>query len=931
LKLSLDTFICLDLETTGLDPAIDQITEIGAAKYVRGEKAGTFSSLVNPGMPIPPAVVELTAIDDDMVSSAPSIEVAIAELEKFLGDFPLIVGQNVQFDIAFLKKYLSLKFLTIIDSYFVDTAALARSIWPGLPGYGLSSLAKFLEIKFPTRHRALPDAEITSEVYLHELAAIGEFPKNASNFLAGLLFGETARGAVLASIENLPDTLPAPPDYSYDYGDNIIGTKTIERRDDFTSIDIDEVNELFDVRFRKLIDDYEERPQQLEMAARVAEAFNRSEILLAEAPPGIGKSLAYLAPALKWACSNGESVIISTQTKNLQDQLFNKDIPLVKDAFGDDFKAVLLKGRGNYVCLLKYYELVNEAVKSYGTEERQALMALVIWIETTRTGDIIECTGFNPGRHRYLWSRISCEGSFCLGRACAYYKRCFLFRVKSEALTAHLRVINHHLLLADFASGGDLVQTSGLAILDEAHNLEKVAAAYLGPEANHSRFIMLFNQIFTIRPVETGFLALVKMGAARLESADYKKLNVKIRQVQKMLAAARSDISGFFDKLSSSAMNLLEGKNETKEIRYHKLTDFIDQELIEQAALSIKKLQQALMNFGEDIEYFDDLKDKSHLAARCRALAEDLAELRGNFEFLVYPSEKDYVYWLEFWRKREVKLVSSPLEVGEILDKNFYDHLKTLILCSATLSVAGDFSFYRKRLGLDLASRERTMDLALDSPFDLENKVGFFEAGYILSPNSKAFSRQAALTIKELFAASDVKGMVLFTSYKSIIAVVSDIGSQLIDHGYELFVQDSNLSPFQLLGRYRRSLKGIIFGTDSFWEGVDLPGEDLELLIIAKLPFSVPDRPWIKANLEKIEREGGNPFMEFSLPEAVIKFRQGFGRLIRKKTDHGCVVVLDSRLSGKQYGRYFSQSVRPALQHCQSPAELIAGAKKYLA
>ena len=929
MNFSLDTFYSVDIETTGLDSSIDRIIEIGAVKYVGGQKAGTFSSLINPGMEIPPDIVSLTGIDNGMVDSAPAVEQVIADFEQFLGDSPLIVGQNIRFDIAFLKNHLSSQYLTDIDKYFMDTAALARLAWPGLRSYGLAHLREFLNLEVDEEHRALPDAEIAAQVYLYELAAIAGLPEKTLNFVAGMIFGIGDRGPVLDSINNLNGSLPGPVSFQYEFGDNIIGGTSIEPREDFRDISVDNINDIFDNHLREFIDDYEERPQQLEMAAKVAESFNNAEILLAEAPTGIGKSLAYLVPSVLWADKDGDGVIISTQTKNLQDQLFNKDIPLVHQTAGFDFKAVLLKGRGNYLCLLKYYELLNEAINSYDANERLALMAVLVWAETTKTGDIAECTGFYPGRYRYLWSRMSCEGNFCLGRVCKYYKKCFLFRVRNEAMTAHLRVINHYLLFADFASGGELIRSSGQLVLDEAHNLEKVAASYLGPELNHNEVITTLNEVFTVKPVETGFLALVKSRIGVLESEKRESFESSIGKIQKHLLKTRGLTGSFFEKLTASAGKGQVSGGELREISYTDIKQYVPQNLIDDCFLALKSLETQITELSENIDMLDEIEAGSELAIRGRAIGQDLHELRDSFGFLTYPDDRDYVYWIELTSRREARLVSAPLDVGKILNEKLYDNLKTVVLCSATLSVAGDFTYYKNRLGLNLNSAERTLSIALDSPFDLKRNIGFFEAGFMPPPNTKNFDVEAAETIYQLFSAIRVRGMVLFTSYKSIEAVLNAAGSRLIDKGFELFVQNNNMSPFQLLTRYRQSSRGIIFGTDSFWEGVDLPGEELELLILAKLPFSVPDRPWIKANLEKIQREGGNPFMDLSLPEAVIKFRQGFGRLIRKKTDKGCVISLDSRLTGKQYGRLFIMSVKPTLRVCPSMNSLVHSTSKY--
>lgn len=864
------------------------------------------------------------------MESAYSIDEVMPDFEKFLGDFPLLVGHNVGFDLSFLKRHFSIKLMVAANELLLDTAALAALVWPGLGKYSLAHLVEFIGIKRDVAHRAHADAQATGELYLRELSALAACPEKVRNFAAGLLFGGGSRSAVLQSLMGFDKSLlPDAPAYAHDYGDNVTGETSIRPNEDYEKIDVEQIKSIFAGDLPKAFSDFEDRPQQLAMALEVARAFNQSEALLAEAPTGVGKSLAYLIPAVKWAEANGEPVTISTQTKNLQDQLFNKDIPLVKKALDFDFKAVLLKGRANYVCLFKYYELINEAINSFGAEERNALLPLVNWVETTRTGDIAECGRFNPSRQRYLWSRISCEGNFCLGRACRFYNRCFLFRVRNEAATAHLRIINHYLLFADFAASGDLIRSSGHLIADEAQNLERVAAAYLGPQLNHGKLRIFFNQLFMIRPVESGFLALVKAKVAMAGIAAEKKIIGKINELQRKLLMARDKISTFFDRLSSETLKQHANGGESREIRYHDLRQFVPAELADECLAILVEYESILLDFAIELELCDDFKDHNELSVRARALAQDLHELRQAFEFLVYPDDTNYVYWIEIGQKREAGLVSAPLEVGKILDEKLYESLKTIIFCSATLSVAGDFSYYRKRLGLDLGASERTCHLALDSPFDLEKRVGFFEAGYMPEPNAAEFESQGAEAIYELFRTISVRGMVLFTSYKNIAGVVNNIGGKLIESGFDLFVQDSNMSPFQLLSRFRRSPKGIIFGTDSFWEGVDLPGQELELLVIAKLPFSVPDRPWIKANLDKIKDDGGNPFLEFSLPEAVIKFRQGFGRLIRKNTDSGCVVVLDSRLSGKKYGRYFADSVKPKLHRHLELKTLVQAAAKH--
>ncbi len=930
MHIRLDSYVCLDLETTGIDPESDRIIEIGAVKYEKGVMTGKFSRLINPDRSLSQEIIDLTGITDSMLKDAPSLEDVKPELESFIGDCGIVVGHNIRFDISFLRPYLSVPLQYVVDNQFIDTAALARLVWPGLSGYSLAYLAEFAGLADPPVHRALEDALATAEIYRYELAALVAMPKNIQTIAAGLIFGLALRGTVLSSLENAARTLPKPIDYRCELGDNVIPGVEPEHTSDYREIDPDEVDSIFEEKLRALLTDYEDRPQQLEMAREVAGAFNRSEFFLAEAPTGIGKSIAYLVGALAWAIPNGESVLISTATKSLQDQLFGKDIPIVRKALGREFKAALLKGRANYLCLFKYYELINEAIASFGPEERLALMPLVGWAEMTRTGDIAENTGFAPSRWRYLWARSSCEGSFCLGKNCRYYERCFLFRIKNECQTAQIKVVNHHLLFADFAAGGELLPATGHAVLDEAHNLEKIAASYLGPEANFAQFLTLFNQIFTIKPVETGLLALAKLRALTLDRDDTKSASKEISRVQRVLARARAGCSAFFEKLSAAVAAEKAEENYGKEVSYRELDKLVPSSVMEEFRQALRELEDALGDLADLLDGFEGLKDRVELSIRARSLAADIKERRQAIEFLFAAADEDYVYWIEPVKKGEAKLACSPLEIGKILNEKFYGQLKTLVLSSATLSVAGDFGFCRQRLGLDLDNAHRTFEKAFDSPFDLKKNISFCGCAFLPPPTADDFDRKAGETILQLFEAARVNGMILFTAYKNLLTVVDQVGQRMMQSGFELFVQDGSQSTSRLLARFHASKLGILFGTDSFWEGVDLPGEELELLVIVRLPFAVPDRPWTKANLDRIQVAGGNPFLEYSLPEAVIKFRQGFGRLIRKKTDTGCVVVLDQRLITKEYGKVFARSLVPPLKPCSSLNELVLTVKSHL-
>ncbi|UCC78607.1 MAG: 3'-5' exoribonuclease [Candidatus Zixiibacteriota bacterium] len=925
----LNSFVVIDIETTGLDPATCGITELGAVRFVDGKIDETYSQLVKPIMPIPAEVTRLTGIDDSMVEKAPAIEEVIEQYQDFIGNSEWIVGHNIGFDFGFLKKYMNSKIFREIDKSSIDTAVLARILFPRMSRYSLGFLAERFNIIRENSHRALDDCLVTGRVFLNLISRLAMLPLLSQKRIADSIFGPGKNKQFIESFEAMPVAV-AIEEIPEDYPDNVTGDIPEETYEDYIPVDSAAVKNHFlnGGIVSKVLPSYEYRPQQAEMAIKVGEAFNRSEFLIVEAPTGVGKSLAYLLPASWWASLNNERIIISTQTKSLQAQLFYKDIPRIQKAVGYRFRAVLLKGRWNYVCLYKYSELKIEAEASFNKRDREALSPLVLWIENTRTGDISECNGFSPSRNAYLWSRISCEGGFCLGQSCPFAERCFLLKVKREVQNAQIIVVNHYLTFADFASGGDLVRESGHVIFDEAHNLEKIAASYLGNRLEKQALDGILADMYSPRPVKSGFLINLK-AIAMINSLENDIESEADSAIDSIIGL--SHISGsFFNELTGRFKS--ESKNGfSREIAYDKdnnpcaipeAQEFV--EMLESLYDKIVKLTGMIRDEG-------DFSKKRDVIIRLEAFAADLKKYIDVAHDVVYASSPDYVYWIELPANERFspKLYSAPLSVGELLDGRFYDYLKTAVFTSATLTVNNNFDYIENRLGLDLTQKERVLSLSLDSPFDIDSEVAVLTAGYLPSPRDRGFEPAAAESLKSILLSGVSKIMVLFTSYSSLRSAYDTAYDMVKSNGVDLLAQDSSFNSEKLLNRFRRAKRAALFGTDSFWEGIDLPGEQLELLILFRLPFTVPDRPWFKANLKRIEESGGSSFAKLSLPDAVVKFKQGFGRLIRAATDRGCIVVLDSRIENRSFGGVFKRSVRGTKYKCGSAREMVKIIRKW--
>lgn len=676
---------------------------------------------------------------------------------------------------------------------------------------------------------------------------------------------------------------------------------------------------------------YESRPQQLAMAVNVGEALSFGEYILAEAGTGLGKSLAYLVPAALWALRNNQRVVVSTNTINLQEQLLYKDIPLLQQALAKPFAAALVKGRANYLCRRRLRELTQRGEDLVEDEDLPKLQALLAWENTTREGTKSELN-FVPGG---LWELVCSEADSCLRQNCKFFQDCFFHRARREAYGAQVLITNHSLLFADIALRRRGIEPGVLPeyrclILDEAHNIERTATDWLGGRVARGAFSRLLGRLYSPRGSSAKGLLVVLENklAAILPGADPKKnLLESIRQelVPRSLRLGEQ-ASGFF--AAAVGAFTAAGNKETK-IRLVPATTKLSgwQGVVRQGETlcqAMRDLSSLLGAVRDQIEglgpsMFELLLSE---AVEIEGVRARLADLEADLQEILLGQTSTMVRWLELRaspRGPEAAFCYAPLTIHTVLKETLWDAMPAVVLTSATLTVNKSFGYIRDRLGL--AESLPIRELQYESPFAFPKQALLGVVTDLPEPTEPGYSDTVNGIIGKSLAASRGRGLVLFTSFSALRTAAAAIAPELAACGIALFSQ-GDLPRHKLLERFRADTNSVLMATASFWEGVDVPGESLSNLILTRLPFSVPDEPVFQARMEELRQQGKNPFYSLQVPQAVLKFKQGFGRLIRNKQDKGVVLILDKRLATRSYGRWFLESL-PACPVRTGPAQAI--------
>ena len=943
---SIDTFVAFDIKGTHPDPESAEIVEIGAVAVESGEVRETFERLVRGRLPLPPTVARRMGLAEAEMEDAESPVRALNDLAEFVGDAPL-VAHDLAFQLGIWARFSSLP----ATGGTGDLLEFARSVLPRLVRHDLATLVRFFELGPEGPVRAPECAARTAEVYLKLLELTREkglavvqrmlrMVEGTDSTLVEILVGvanELVRTEMMRSIRSKPISSEYIREMFNVQGDESVPSESASG----APLALEEVRAVFgeDGPFHRKMPGYELRPEQAEMAEAVANAFNEAGFLVVEAGTGTGKSMAYLIPSVMWALRNGDRVIVSTNTKNLQEQLFFKDLPELCEAVGQPFQYTLLKGRGNYLCLNRWYSVLRQIDTYLTPEERAAALPLVIWAEETATGDISENAGFRISGG--LWNKVCSDGASCRGQGCQHYTKCFAMRVRRAALKSQVVVVNHSLLFSDLATEGAVLGDYEHLIFDEAHNIEKVAAQYLGLDLNIWRIRDLANRLYARDQIETGVLVTLRTGLAssKLNDATLSPFDTLIERLIEEVRDLWTDAFGFFENVTAEMrIRGNEGAGYVQKLRFRG-----EDRIFDPCRDSLEAFEEGVTRaFGDLtqlIEWMGDLRSgtfemQDELVGDLEGCRADLQKLENDLAFLTRAEDEEYVYWLELPSREgsvDTRFYVAPLDVSQHLSSQLFDRLSTCVFTSATVAINGKFRYFLDRLGLQATMGDRLQTLCVGSPFEYDRQALVCVPRFLPSPKSPSFREAVRDLIRALTEQVRRGTLVLFTSYRMLNRSYEELKEVLESEGILLLGQGVDGSRSNITEQFREDRGSVLFGTDSFWEGVDVPGDALEMLVIVKLPFAVPTEPFVEAQMERLERLGKNPFLYYSVPEAAIRFRQGFGRLIRNRADRGAVVVLDNRVLTTRYGEVFLKILPARHQAFRSEEEMIETIRRWFA
>jgi len=682
---------------------------------------------------------------------------------------------------------------------------------------------------------------------------------------------------------------------------------------------------------------FEARESQQQMMADIINLYNKKGIALIEAGTGTGKSIAYLIPALLWAHLRKERTLISTNTITLQEQLIHKDIPLLTKALKLDVKAVLVKGMNNYLCKRKLVD-TKEELLLLPPEDARELEKIEEWEATTQDGSRSSLSFVPSGS---TWERVCAENDTCNRHACPYYKECHFFKARQQANDAQILVANHHLLFADikYRSETDNYKEAAVlppyhtVVLDEAHNIEDVATEYFSTRISQAGLLRTINKLGSEK---TGKLTFLRQKLQNHFKNNTKATTSILMRLLTDLPAHRNDLTALIGDAFFSFSEFVQTQGTVgqedfqaeKKLRllprHRELTEWTEGIVRRSQKLlsALKNYIQSVNSLEADLSALKDEKFEEQTKNLRFDIAALLKRLEGACESLeLFISDKNMsssVRWIElqtFHSRQNVHLVNTDLDIAPKLAESLFSKFPSILLCSATLSTNKQFQFIRQRLGItpELLNGVQISEKIYDSPFNYQVQALLAVPKDIPNPTDPAFNAAAIESIWNAIQASNGNAFVLFTSYSMLRSCFNQLAEKLVSHRYHPLKQgDDNRRA--LIEKFKAKERSVLFGTDSFWEGVDVAGEALRCVIIVKLPFKVPSEPIIQARSEAISAKGGDPFFEYSLPTAIVKFKQGFGRLIRNKQDRGCIVCLDTRLINKAYGKQFLNSL-PTCNH----------------
>jgi Rad3-related DNA helicase len=692
---------------------------------------------------------------------------------------------------------------------------------------------------------------------------------------------------------------------------------------------------------------YEHRPEQLRMVREVCDAFNEGLVVMVEAGTGTGKSLAYLVPAILWAGENRDPVVISTNTKNLQSQLFEKDLPFLEKALGGNFRCALIKGRPNYLCVRKLFMLLGAADRELSDAERVEILPVISWLAETESGDVAELSGLKGGMESELWARMATQRDECLGPRCRFARNCFVRRARARALQSDVVVANHSTVFWEAGIAGVALPPFRCIVFDEAHNLEDVATEAATIRVAPWQLSRVLNRLF--RPQRDGagrglfasLLHQLSLAAKEFPAGQADRLAEAIRLSIEAFPEARRAAESLFGGL---ALLLDASGQQFERLRYdadRRPDDWPQLARSAQAFVEVvEPLAKALEELAKPCAEIADLKADREPFATLREVAVEVAaqasllrEMLEHLDKVLKASDEEAVYWIE----REpggagASFNAAPLDIAALMERTIFSRVRTAVFTSATLTVAGNFDFMRDRLGMRGAVSTRLRVADLGTSFDFERQALLAVPSFLPEPRTEEpnFVRPFSALAVDILTATRGRGLVLFTSHAMLREAYPAMKSALARSGIRVMAQGVDGERSRLITRLSRESSSVLLGTQSFWEGVDVPGEALSCLIVAKLPFRVHTNPLVAARCEALARKGRSDFTDYMVPDAVIRLKQGFGRLIRTRADRGVVIVCDPRLVTRGYGKTFRDSLPARTRVFKDQVQLVGAVREFL-
>ncbi len=977
-------YVAVDVEATGSEHH-NEIIEVAAVTFTRHRVLERWSSLVRPTRPVGLGITQLTGITNAMLKEAPPFAQVIQPLTRFVRRFP-VVGQSIGIDLRLLAAQGA-----SIENPTYDTYELATLLLPDLPVYSLAAIAARLEVGEAQSHRALDDCDLTAAVFQALLGKIEEFDADTLTEVSRLAqIGQSPYGALFATVQrerqremggagagaSILAQLRAQAGAGAGADDSGRGVDLMylvprprpePLRDTASTrpLDAAAIRATFAPGgpFAQAFPDYEYRPQQMDMLEAVADAFNTDDTLLVEAGTGTGKSVAYLVPAVAHAVEHGETVVVSTATIALQDQLAKKDIPdllKVLAAVGGspapngaglpaDFRATVVKGRANYLCLYRWFKMRQNP--NLSAAEARLMLRLLMWLQSTDSGDIAEIRFTDDERRARVqeaWSHVNAGPDSC-PTSCIFQKRgqCFVQRARRAAENAHVVVVNHALLLSDMTTNSGVLPPYERLIVDEAHHLEDEATNQLSYTFAQ---ITVTNYLNALWDGSRGLLndLPIRVATAKTPADVATDVTRHAADLLPRIEDARVRTTTLFDQIATFLNTRPQNEQDsrlriTASVRRQPAWEGVETAW-EDLSVPISAIAQGLTAIFEAVYRLPDdtIGEQDDTLVALQGALRTSTELRVGAASALAQPDAEMVYWMEqrtpqgvempqtlagFAPGSDPRIISvnaAPLHVGATLQADLFGPRRSVILTSATMTTDASFDYVETRLGI---VKQEATTVAVDSPFDYRRAALVYTATSVPEPNKPGYQKALNETITALCEATRGRALVLFTSYSALNATYRAVKPALEASGIVLLGQRLDGGPRQLIERFKGNTETVLFGTSSFWEGVDIVGDALSVLVITKLPFKVPSDPVFQARSEGFM----DPFGEYAVPQAVLQFRQGFGRLIRSSTDRGVCVILDSRVKTKRYGRTFLGSLPPATMEEGPAVDLPARAAAWLA